>query len=305
MPTQRPPTLDPRAAARWLHAAPPASSPWLHEEVGRRMEQRLQWIVAQPRRWIDWQPLRGGVEAHRLVARRYPQAVCDVVEATAAQAAQARQALGAAWWHPGRWRGGATAFTSAPETLADGSADMVWANMALHAAADPQALIGQWHRLLATDGYLMFSCLGPDSLRELHAVYTTLGWPPAGSAFTDMHDWGDMLVHAGFAEPVMDMERIVLTYETADRLLDDLRGLGRNLHPGRFPGLRGRRFRQRLCYALTERLAVPGEGGRLALTFEIVYGHAFKPVPRARLAPESAVSLGEMRSMLRRGRDGG
>ena len=93
---------------------------------------------------------------------------------------------------------------------------MLWANMALHMAADPQALIAQWHRALATDGFLMFSCLGPDTLRELRALYAALGWPPAGHEFTDMHDWGDMLVHAGFAEPVMDMERIVLTWDTPE-----------------------------------------------------------------------------------------
>jgi malonyl-CoA O-methyltransferase len=178
---------------------------------------------------------------------------------------------------------------------------MLWANMALHTEADPQALIARWHRALAVDGYLMFSCLGPDTLRELHAVYATLGWPPAGHAFTDMHDWGDMLVHAGFAEPVMDMERITLTFATPERLVQELRELGCNLHPGRFPALRGRRWRERLYGALTERLADPAQGGQLALTFEIIYGHAFKPAPRVRLAQSSAVSLQDMRAMLRQG----
>jgi len=39
----------------------------------------------------------------------------------------------------------------------------------------------------------------------------------------------------GFAEPVMDMERITLEFSTAEKLLDELRGLGRNLHVARFP----------------------------------------------------------------------
>ena len=77
----------------------------------------------------------------------------------------------------------------------------------------------------------MFSCLGPDTLRELRGLYRALGWPPPAHDFTDMHDWGDMLVHAGFAEPVMDMERITLTWETPQRLLEELRELGANLHP--------------------------------------------------------------------------
>ena len=120
-----------------------------------------------------------------------------------------------------------------------------------------------------------------------------------------MHDWGDMLVHAGFAEPVMDMERITLTFATPARLLQELRGLGRNLHPQRFAALRGRRWRQRLEQALASRLADPQHDGQLALTFEIVYGHAFKPAPRVRVEGSSAVSLQDMRAMLHAGRTTG
>ncbi len=202
------------------------------------------------------------------------------------------------WWSPARWSAAAPRFGVPPE----GSVQMLWSNMALHMAADPQALITQWHRALAVDGYLMFSCLGPDTLRELHALYAELGWPAAGHAMTDMHDWGDMLVHAGFAEPVMDMERITLTFATPERLLQELRGLGRNLHPQRFPALRGRHWRQRLEEALAQRLADPRHEGQLALTFEVVYGHAFKPAPRVRVEGSSAVSLQDMRAMLHAGR---
>lgn len=117
-----------------------------------------------------------------------------------------------------------------------------------------------------------------------------------------MHDWGDMLVHAGFAEPVMDMERVVLTWESPQALLAELRTLGTNLHQARFAGLRGRGWRARLEAALADALADPAQGGRLALTFEIVYGHAFKAAPRVRVAEHSALSLGDMRSMLARPR---
>jgi malonyl-CoA O-methyltransferase len=155
------------------------------------------------------------------------------------------------------------------------------------------------------DGFLMFSCLGPDSLLELRRVYTALGWPPPGHAFTDMHDWGDMLVQAGFAEPIMDMERIRLTYATPDKLLGDLRGLGRNLHPDRFGALRGRRWHARLRAELAEQLADPTEQGRLTLTFEIVYGHAFRPAARVPVAAQSSVSLQDMRGLLRHGKSDG
>jgi malonyl-CoA O-methyltransferase len=176
---------------------------------------------------------------------------------------------------------------------------MLWANMALHQAAQPEELIARWHAALAVDGFLMFSCLGPDTVRELRAMYRALGWPPPGHEFTDMHDWGDMLVHAGFAEPVMDMERITLTWATPQRLLEELRELGANLHPGRFAALRGRHWRARLEKELARALA--GPDGRLQLTFEIVYGHALKPAPKVRMSAESSVSLRDMRELLRSG----
>ena len=296
MSSERPPTIDPVAAARW-HAAAPAASPWLHEEVARRMEDRLQWSRQAPASWCHWDPVRGGLQAHALVSARYPQARCQVYETSAHCEPVARQALAKPWWNPARW--GVGALQMGPP--ADASVQMLWSNMALHMAADPQDLIGRWHRALAVDGYLMFSCLGPDTLRELHGVYAAMGWPPAGHAFTDMHDWGDMLVHAGFAEPVMDMERITLTFATPERLVQELRELGANLHPDRFPSLRGRRWCDKLYQVLSERLADPGQEGQLALTFEIIYGHAFKPAPRVRVSSSSAVSLQDMRAMLRKG----
>lgn len=296
MATERPPTIDPAAALRW-QARAPALSPWLHEEVARRMEERLQWIKLQPQAWAHWEPVRGGLEAHALLSRRYPRAACLVQEQPARQALAA-QRLARPWWRPARWAGGATRFG----TLPDGAVQMLWANMALHMAPDPQALIALWHRALGVDGFLMFSCLGPDTLVQLRALYRALGWPPPGHEFTDMHDWGDMLVHAGFAEPVMDMERITLTWESPARLLAELRELGANLHTARFAGLRTRGWRARMERELAARLA--GPDGRLALTFEIIYGHALKPTPRVRVSEHSAVSLQDMRAMLHGGGPG-
>ncbi len=275
---------------------PGATSAWLHEEIGRRMEDRLQWIKTQPRNWASWSPLRGGLQAHALVARRYRDAAAFVIEPEPALALATRQALAAPWWR--RWQGAQPHFDAPPEA----GVDLLWANMALHMAAEPEALIARWHRLVRADGFLMFSGFGPDTVQELRALYRRLGWPPAGHEFTDMHDWGDMLVGAGFAEPVMDMERVVLTWATPEAALAELRSLGRNLHPARFAGLRGRSWRANLGHALGGRAAETANQGRIALTFEIIYGHAFKPTPRVALAAESAVSLREMRAMLQRGR---
>ncbi len=250
------------------------------------MEERLAWIKLKPKRWADWAPVRGGLEAHALLAARYPDSECFVVEEATDKAQYARKIIAKPMWHLSRWTGAPTRF----ETPQDGAVDMLWSNMALHMADDPQALISRWHRALAVDGFVMFSCFGPDTLMELRALYQSLAWPAPSHAFTDMHDWGDMLVGAGFAEPVMDVERITLTFETPERLLEELRGLGRNLHTERFAGLRGRQWRAQLQKALGE--------APLQITFEVIYGHAFKPLPRLKMRPETVLSLAEMRETL-------
>ena len=292
-----PPTIDPRAAQRWA-LCDQTQSPWLHEEVGRRMHERLQFIRLQPKRWVDWEPLRGGTAAHAAVAQMYADASCWVVEPTPQRRIAAQHALQAPWWQPARWRG-ASLRTEPPPA---GTANMVWANMALHMAADPKSLLTQWHRFLAQDGFLMFSCLGPDTLQQLRGAYQDMGWPEPAHLFTDMHDWGDMLVGAGYAEPVMDMERLTLTYDAPARLLTELRGLGRNLHPQRFAGLRGRAWHARLLALLAGLGGGPNHDGPIALTFEIIYGHALKPQPRLPVRGETTLSLDDMRRILQQGR---
>lgn len=286
-----PPTLDPHAALRWQGMSLP-ESPWLHEEVAQRMQERLDLIKQQPDSWLHWAPLKGGIQAHGLLRQRYPQAACTVLE-TSQRVSDVQQVLRVPWWTPQRWL--------QPQTLVVSKVvqpvQMLWANMHLHMVADPQALMAHWHSALQVNGFLMFSCLGPDSLKELHRLYQMLGWPAPSHEFTDMHDWGDQLVAAGFAEPVMDMERITLTFKTPQRLLQELRGLGRNLNVARFPALRGRHWHAQLLSALSK---MP-----LQLTFEVLYGHAFKPASRLTVRAQSEISLQDMRAALQRGKTTG
>ena len=292
--------MDSTAALRWSRRAlTPAegvvASPWLHEEVARRMQERLDFIKLQPSHWIAWEPVRSGLNALRQVATRYAKASWHAVVTQPQELKAAELALQAPWWRLSRWTRPVVFAVTAPSL----PAQMVWANMLLHQSADPQALIAQWHRALAVDGFVMFSCLGPDTLRELRTAFAAQAWPAPAHEFTDMHDWGDMLVEAGFAEPVMDMERITLTYASPERLLAELRELGRNFHVQRFACLRGRRWHAQLL-ALLQTLAQPDEDGRLVLTFEVVYGHALKPQPRAKVQAVSQIDLHDMRVMLRK-----
>ncbi|MBT0571771.1 biotin synthase [Curvibacter sp. CHRR-16] len=293
-----PPTIDAVAAQRWAGRAVPqsAQSPWLHEEIARRMAQRLPIIVKPPQSWLDWEPLNGGLQGHELVRQQYPDAQCFGLLEHAHQAGVAIKTIAKPWWTVQRWRQSPVQWLAAGQALAQ-PVQMVWANMALHAAANPQALLQRWYDSLQVDGFVMFSCLGPDTLRELRNLYAQAGFGPMGHELTDMHDWGDMLVHTGFAEPVMDMERITLSYSSPQALLQELRTLGRNLHVGRFTGLRTPRWRQ-LLYSRMQQALVPAGQDRLTITFEVVYGHAYKPKPRLAVQEQTAISLEQMRAML-------
>jgi malonyl-CoA O-methyltransferase len=291
------PGLDPVAAAR-LAARPVTQSPWLNEEVARRMADRLGWIKQVPERWLHWAPERGGLEAHAALRARYPQATEVLGGPQASRSAQRLAQPGGPRWVPARWRP-----TSQPPVWPGSPGaefDMLWANMALHEDAYPKRTLRLWKEALKVNGFLMFSCLGPDSLKELRAVHEHMGWPAPAHTLTDMHDLGDMLVEVGFAEPVMDMERITLTYASTERLLQDLREWGRNLSGQRFAACRSRAWLQRWKQALQEQLPRNSEGQHV-LSFEVVYGHAVRPVPRARVEATSAISAEEMRQMLKAG----
>lgn len=333
-----PPTLlalDATAAGRWQRAAP-AAAPWLHEHVGAAMQQRLDWLRHTPARWCNWQALRGGEQTHALLAARYPEARCEIVEATPAQLAAARQRWQPAqpWWRKliapssqtpalsfTQWSPPSTALSTASSTASADAhteaqrVDLLWANMCAHTAPDARALLAAWHARLAVGGILMFSCLGPDTAREIAALYRARGWGPPAAPLADMHDWGDALVHTGFAEPVMDTERLTLTFPTPERLLQELRELGRNFHPSRHPALRGRAWHAQLLAGIAQHCRAPAhlhdpapghsaepsnQPPSLALTVEIIYGHAICAEPRVAMQAQSAVSLQQMRRMLQR-----
>ena len=296
-PSRRP--LDALALARVLRRLNAASEPpWLHGEVARRMAERLAVIKLQPAAVADWHAFTGA--SREYLRRAYPAATVVAVEPDAARRDATAAALKEPWWSPARWRGGVARVLTPPQ-LAAGEVQLMWSNMAPHLAEDPQALFAAWHRALAVDGFLMFSTLGPGTLGSLRGLYASEGWGEPFAPFVDMHDLGDMLIEAGFADPVMDQETITLTWTDADRALAELRSLGGNMARGRAPGLRTPRWRARLLDALSAQ-ARRTPGGRLALDFEIVYGHAFRPLPRPRVAAETALPLDDLRAMVRSGR---
>lgn len=153
-----------------------------------------------------------------------------------------------------------------------GSIDLLWSNLALQWANDLEATLRGFHRVLSPGGLLMFATFGPDTLKELRAAFATLDDAPHVSRFTDLHDIGDMLVNAGFASPVMEMEMVTLTYADLKSLMQDLKGLGaHNAAAARRRGMLGKLAWAKLVQAYENHRI----NGRLPATFEVIYGHAW------------------------------
>jgi malonyl-CoA O-methyltransferase len=161
--------------------------------------------------------------------------------------------------------------------LRTASIGLVWSNEMLHGFDDPLPTLREVQRVLEVGGLFMFSSLGPDTLMELRRAFAAVDAAAHVHGFIDMHDLGDMLMASGFAEPVMDMETITLTYDDLPALTRDLRHSGAaNVVAGRRRGLTGRGVWQgvRAGYEALRR------DGRLPATFEVVYGHAWKAQPK-------------------------
>ena len=298
----RPERLDPRALDRaWARLAAQSSPPWLHGEIARRLAERLAIVKQVPLHVFDWWSELGAGAAQ--LAQAYPKATITGVlrpeSATASAPAGTAPIAATPAWR--RWLGlGA----SGPRAIAQSAvppaqAQLVWSNMSLHWAQDAPTLMREWQRALVVDGFLMFTTLGPGTLVALRDLYRAHGWGTPYAPWTDMHDLGDMLVEAGFADPVMDQETLRLTWSSPQAALAELRTLGMNTDAARFAGLRTPRWRDRLLAALGAHVDAQG---RVMLEFEIVYGHAFKPVPRAKLSEHTQVGLDDMKAMLSRGR---
>jgi malonyl-CoA O-methyltransferase len=254
----------------------------LAREVSRRMDERLEYIRISPRRVLDL-GCGTGADLPRL-AERFPEATliaADFAPAMLAGAsARIRPAHGGGLFR--RLMGAAPAPLPHMAAHADAlplaraSLGLVWSNLMLPALDDPLPTFREIHRTLEVDGLLMFSTLGPDTLRELRAALPERRGERV-HRFIDMHDIGDALVQAGFADPVMDMELVTLTYPDLDTLLQDLRHSGAaNAAASRPRGLSGRTewAEARAAY---ERLR---RDGRLPASFEIIQGHAWKAAPK-------------------------
>lgn len=279
-----------RGAARF------AAHDALPREIERRLLERLDIIRVQPARIVD--AGCGAGHSRGPLLQRYPAAQWIGADLSTAMLARISTPRGWADRLLGRAPPVARVCADAAALpLADGSVDLVCSNLMLHWHPAPHTLFPEFRRVLRVDGLLLFSCFGPDTLKEVRAACTQALPQSRPLPFVDMHDFGDMLVASGFATPVMDVEVLTLTYPGPRELLRELRALGGNPRDDRPQGLPATRQAQALLDALDARRDAQG---RIAVTFEVAYGHAWKPQPRAvTRGGTTAIPLSEVRAGLR------
>jgi malonyl-CoA O-methyltransferase len=182
--------------------------------------------------------------------------------------------------------------------LANESIDAVISSATLQ-WCDGELVTKEVSRVLKPNGLFMFTTFGPDTLKELRSAFREVDVKPHINEFVDMHDLGDMLVAAGFADPVMDQETITLTYADLKSMLRELKGIGaHNVLPDRARGLMGKTQWQNLTNAY-EKFRVDT---RLPSSYEVVYGHAWKPEfsKRKSVEEQQAIGLEEFKRMVRK-----
>ena len=269
--------LDKRLARRSFDraAATYDAAAVLQNEICRRMLARLDYIKLEPAVVLDAGSGTGNAVAGLM--SRWPRARVIALDLALEMARRARARR--PWWkralHGARLAAVCGDIERLP--LASGRAGMVWSNLALQWIAEPRQACAELYRVLAPGGLLMFSSFGPDTLKELRVAFEGVDAHTHVHRFMDMHDVGDRLIESGFSDPVMDMEAVTLTYENARALMRDLKAIGaRNMTFGRRGGLAGKKRFSRMerNYEAFRR------DGRLPATFEVVYGHAWKPAPR-------------------------
>ncbi|MDD5180260.1 MAG: malonyl-ACP O-methyltransferase BioC [Gallionellaceae bacterium] len=268
--------IDKRAVRRAFNRAAHGydAAAVLQREVCSRMLERLDYIRQKPACVLD--AGCGTGRGTRQLAQRYPAAQVVALDIALGMLSVAREQSG--WWRK-LFASGKQAHVCADVEalpLAANSMDMVWSNLTLQWCNDLPATLRGLQRVLKVGGLLMFSTFGPDTLKELRSAFHGVDGHTHVNRFIDMHDIGDMLAHSGFAEPVMDMEIITLTYHDMKAVMQDLRGIGaHNATAGRAQGMMGKAAWQ----ALLENYERHRRDGKLPATFEIIYGHAWKPKP--------------------------
>ena len=245
------------------------SADFVHAVTRDGLIERLEPMLLKPAAVLDLGSATGSMG--QMLRKRFRRAHIVSVDLSDAMLAEARKRK--SWFSR-------TSFVQADaESLpfAEGSFDLVVANQLLPWTPDPQRVFMEVARVLRKGGVFAFAGLGPDSLQELGRAWASVDVGPHVNRFPDMHDIGDGLVRAGLADPVLDVDRLHVSYENPGKFFSDLTRVGaRNSLAGRARGLTGKkRFR-----AMAAALANGSSGGGILLDLELVYGHCWGAGPK-------------------------
>jgi malonyl-CoA O-methyltransferase len=238
----------------------------VQKEIGERLFERLDMLIMSPKYILDLGCGTGFFT--KMLRKRYPKACIVGLDIAQMMLKQAKKSQ--------------TYFKSWSLVQADmlsmpfpsGLFDLVFANQAIHWGMPLGGMMRELNRVMNAKGCLMFTTLGPDTFRELRDAWATVNEYAHTNAFKDMHELGDVLLAEHFIDPVVDMEILEVHYASLSKLLRALKTQGvRNIHPNRNPGLTGRQAFGRFEAAMA---GFRTEQGQFPLTYEVVYGHAWK-----------------------------
>jgi malonyl-CoA O-methyltransferase len=263
---------------------------FIYGEISRRMMDRLKLIRIKPAVIVD--AGCGAGQRFGVLRERWPQAKLIAVDHSETLLKLARSQA---------YRSGMTRLLDrlsgkhlellcadlADTSITAESVDLVWSNLVIHWHPRPHDVLAEWSRILRPGGLVFFSGWGPSTGIELRKAIDLSGLKTQTLPLVDMHDLGDIMMQAGFADPVMDQETITLTYQDPIKLLSDARILAGNPNPRRQAALVTRHWQARLLEALAHARAADGT---LKLTIEVAYGHAWRNAARKR-ATETHISL--------------
>jgi malonyl-CoA O-methyltransferase len=239
----------------------------LQKEVGRRMLERLDYINLQPETVLDIGCGTGlGLQA---LLKRYRKAQVLGMDFAMGMLEMSRTKGG--FWH--RPLLACADFEALP--VRSDSIDLLFSNLTLQWCNRLDDVFNGVFRIMRPDGLFLFTTLGPDTLMELRQSWAQVDGFPHVNQFADMHEVGDTLVEAGFSDVVMDVERIVLSYQSPHAVIGELRSIGAvNRDRHRTRGLMGRRHWQSMLEAYEQfRMS----DGSYPATYEVVFGHALRP----------------------------
>jgi len=253
-----------RAASSYDHHAV------LQREIESRLLERIEFRRHEPATILDLGCGTGS--ASRALAGQFPQADVIALDWAPAMLVKTGEVADAEHQSTGGVNRLCADMHSLP--LAARSADLIFSNLALQWSYDLAAVFQEFRRIMKADAMLVFTCFGPDTLFELKQAWRAVDDFPHVNDHPDMHDVGDVLLAAGFRDPVMDTERLTLEYPDVMSLMRELKGLGaHNVARERIHGLTGK---SRLKTMLQAYEPFRRED-RYPASYEIIYGTAFAP----------------------------